>query len=763
MEQRKRKGWLLLGAVNLLLILIGAVMIWRSHQESIYAVYDGVETDGNESLSLLFSTPAELKKGIYEVTVEYQSGGGYEASCFSNLGSYQEDLLYMDEQQLPAGEREISFRLWVTSDVKKLYIRFRADQPAPEIDVKSIFLKRRFRWTFPYLMLRLLAGMLVLDVVGIVLWQRNRVIPWIREHIYVILGMLAVFGINSLILMMNQILQGHDIAFHLARIAGLAEGMSTGEFPVRIQPEWCNGYGYPVSVFYGDLLLYFPAFLYFLGVPIVHAYKAYLLLIQVGTMGVAYYCYKRLSGDRYIGLFCMILSCLSISRILNEYTRAAVGEYSAFMFVPFVILGMKEILCPDENVQTGKNKSWLFLGIGMAGILYTHTISFEMTCIFLGITVLLQIKKILLPEKLWSLSKAALLAMGLSAGFLIPFLDYAGQGLKVFKQKTRYIQKYGLSLYELFSFPTEGTGVAKVLDGELQGRFPISLGIGVTLVILLEMIALARLTWEKKERRRLLFVSGLASLCVWMTTIYFPWDKLTEIPGLKSVVTSIQFPWRFFSLGIPLLTYMAGLLLTKLKACISAEWMKCILLCLCLVTALQGMYVVDLVMRSDSQNLFFLCDGSQILRSDISLSGGEYLLNDVDILKTRTDQEITGSHVSITDIKKKGNRIWVTVTASSNAYLDFPLFAYDHYRCMDVETGRELSIVEAGEENNFKIRVELPADYQGTLCVFFKEPWYWRGAEVLSLCTFTALIGYSYCICRKIRRRQKLTKSVETH
>ena len=67
---------------------------------------------------------------------------------------------------------------------------------------------------------------------------------------------LVILLIASIPLLNNYLIRGHDIYFHLMRIEGLAQGMKTGDFPVRIQPAWYGGYGYAVSVFYSDLFLY---------------------------------------------------------------------------------------------------------------------------------------------------------------------------------------------------------------------------------------------------------------------------------------------------------------------------------------------------------------------------------------------------------------------------------------------------------------------------------------------------------------------------
>lgn len=668
-------------------------------------------------------------------------GGQYVLSCdtLDVANGRRYPVFYVDKHEMQAGRHDLSFRLWINSDIDYLLIRFTADQPAPELDVESIMIKRRFRETFTYRMLQIFAVLFVIDGVLLVFWNRERLGSLLKKNIYIVMGLLAIFGISALPALMNCMVNGHDIEFHLSRIVGLAEGLETGQIPVRIQPGWCNDYGYAVSVFYGDILLYLPAMLYLLGVPLLYTYHIYLILIHLGTVGIAYYSYCRLCDDKYIGLFCTALTCLSVNRILNVYTRAAVGEYSAYMFFPLVIVGMKEILSEEgrPSQKTGGWNAWMLLGIGMTAILQTHILSFEMVCMILGIAVLFQIKRILHPENLWKMARAIALAIGMSAGFIVPFLDYAGQELNIFLEKWVFIQEFGLHIYELFSLTTKASGGAVSAEEGLRGRYPVSLGIVVMLLILLGVAAFVKLEWEEAERKRLLFVSGLAGVCIWLSTIYFPWNRCGKIPGVRDIAYSIQFPWRFLSLAIPLLAYAALLVLIKIKACVPWSRTKYLLLFLCGITALQGMYVTDLAVRSDSREIY---DGSEMLRED-HLMGAEYLFVDTDRKQMQEDAEIFGENIEIVNQTRSGNAFRITCRAEADAYLELPLVSYRYYRCVDTQDNTEFMITQ-GANNN--IRVELPEHYRGTLNVFFEEPWHWRAAECISLLT-VLLMGIYWC------------------
>ena len=91
-------------------------------------------------------------------------------------------------------------------------------------------------------------------------------------------------------------LQGADWSFHLSRIEGIAQGLREGQFPVRVYSIAKDGYGYAPSLFYGELLLYFPAVLRLLGMSVQGAYHTYLLALQLLTAGIAFFSLRQISG-----------------------------------------------------------------------------------------------------------------------------------------------------------------------------------------------------------------------------------------------------------------------------------------------------------------------------------------------------------------------------------------------------------------------------------------------------------------------------------
>lgn len=773
MNDKKKKWLIIIIIINIVLLFGGGVLSLLGRQNNI-TLYDfplysssGKYGDGGENF---FSTEYPVSRywflgrtgpmtsGVYTVTVYYNAHGDhYNISCDTGgIDGKAYPAVYAETYTLSGLYYSFDYRIWVNSAIDNLDIRidcgeeeeteefFESDS---SLYIDKIEIVRDYRETVFYRFIRFALLLFLIDAVIAVFWNLRR----IKDNIYVVLGLACIFMVSSLSVMANFSAEGHDSGFHYARIVGLSGALLSGNLPVRIQPDWLHGYGYATSVCYGDVLLYIPAILYALGAPLPYVYKLYVLIINAGTLFISYFCFRKISGSKYIGIACSALYCLSITRLLNMYLRFAVGEYSAFMFLPLVLLGMKEIY--GDRGDEHKNYGWLYLCLGMTGIIQTHVLSVEMVSIFIAITVLILIGK--MSKKVFlSLLKSVIATLFLNLGFLVPFLDYATDSLKVFADKSVYgIQHLGLSLYELLSFGTTATGKAiDALNGPAE-RIPESLGMGVLVVILLTMIVLAKCRdWKPDEKGQLLLTASLGCLAAWMSTYYFPWNRLAALPVLKNIVASIQFPWRFLSIAVPLLTYMACLTLVKFGETFGKEKLSYLLISICMICAFQGLFCQDLMNRN-AQGYEIAYDNRSNLNVSRIVSSGEYLLENTNVNLTWTDLDVTGENVIISDTKRNGTRMDVTCQAGEHAWIEFPMFAYKYYRCRDVSTGETYPVTRG---TNNKIHVDLPDNYQGTLKVYFAEPWYWRVSEIISLITLVWLLRLAACSPAALRFRNRL-------
>ena len=425
------------GIIIMEILLTGALFFLHSQKEPIelnFTQDDLFYNSGENGFYLDFSnndkfimTPEfVLPAGLYTIEIEYARSNDLTASV---------ELLYSDRYE-PSASGRISL-----SDTERTSCDFRVNGSE-----SSIYLKGRLTgdaWENDYLLIRnikiipspydmknflfrVIAVFLLVDVL-LLLWNvRNRFLisHEVIQHFKILL-LLAIF--SSIPLMVNYLLPGHDLPFHLTRIEGLKAGLESGMFPVRIQPNWLNGHGYAVSVFYGDLLLYLPAILRIFSISLQTAYHFYVLLVNIMTVFLAYYCFSNMSS-RKTGLICTAIYSLNIYRLVCLYTRAAIGEYTAMIFIPLVIYGMWKIYTlPEDSKEHAR--SWGTLSLGCCGIFLSHIITTEMTAFFILLTCLILWKKTLHKKVFLVLVKAAAATICVSLWFLVPFLDFMFCGL----------------------------------------------------------------------------------------------------------------------------------------------------------------------------------------------------------------------------------------------------------------------------------------------------------------------------------------------
>lgn len=431
-----RKAWLFIIIVEIL--LTGVFGFLRSRKEPVelnFTQEELIYDTGESGYYLDFSSDSEyiktpefvLSPGLYTIELDYIRSSNSAASC---------EIYYEDERHDSAvsggislsGETHTSCDFRVKYNERPMHLLGRLTGDAWEEDyllmdhiriVSSPYDMKNF-------LFQIAAVFLLIDVLLLFRNAKSRffIDDEAIQHFKLLL-LLTAF--SSIPLMVNYLLAGDDLPFHLTRIEGLKAGLESGMFPVRIQPNWLGGHGYAVSVFYCDLFLYPSAILRMFGVSLQAAYQFYILLTNTATVFIAYYCFTRMSSKK-IGLICTAVYSLNIYRLVCIYNRSAVGEYTAMIFLPLVIYGMWKIYTLPEDSQEHA-KSWPALALGCSGIFLSHMITTEMTALFILLTCIILWRKTLHKKVFLVLVKAAAATVCLSLWFLVPFLDYMAGGL----------------------------------------------------------------------------------------------------------------------------------------------------------------------------------------------------------------------------------------------------------------------------------------------------------------------------------------------
>lgn len=563
----------------------------------------------------------------------------------------------------------------------------------------------------------------------------------------------------SLPLLSHHVFLGHDIMFHTARIEGIAESLAGGQFPVRLQGFQLAGYGYPAGYFYPDLLLYPAALLRLAGLPLGLAYNLTCLLVNLLTACLSALAFTRLTGSRRSGCIAAAVYTLTLYRLIDLYSRAALGEATALAFLPLALISLHLLL--HQPQETRRHAAGLILGA--TGVLSSHIIS---TVMLAGTALLLllyaipslcqrphQEKKNILK----GLSRATLLTLLLNLWFYAPFYSMYHRIPFTIKDVTSSVSAtYHLSIS---AFRPQALCTMQGLLG-----WPV-------LVLLIAAMALALSAWLRHKpsllpgcsHRQEFLIILLPILTLFMISTLFPWDFIQSLP-LLGHLSVLQFPFRLLSLGIvPLALILSALILHVAQ--ISRTPCVLLVLGLLLLTANDGVLLSEMKVKSANQifselTLYFDCykdhlqdtSGRGIITGedwhyldyaypDITYEKliGNSLRSSEDLETSRTilstDIETDTSAAKKTIVKKRGTTLIFTSESAAPYTATLPLFTYPNYRITD-ETGTPLP---HGEGSLRRLTVQIPAGSHTITCRY-EEPAPYRHAGLISLITLALLL-----------------------
>ena len=360
-----------------------------------------------------------------------------------------------------------------------------------------------------------------------------------------LLGALILLGFLPL-LVFPGLPHGHDSVYHIARLVTLREGFRAGELLPLINFDAIGGYGYGPGLFYSDLYFYPFGLLAAAGVPVVIAYKLFLATWGLLTAFSMYWVAKRISGDEFTGFAAGLLYCWSSYYACDVIIRAAVGEIMAFLFVPWCIYGLWNVLYDEAE-----KRSCLPLALGYAGLFYAHNITFVLMSIIGGMVIAFNAPVLLRDlRRVGMLAAAGVLAAALAAFGWAPLLEQIA-GLKFNLTKATM---HSPVADRMVPFPRLFLELPYM---KMEWWHPPGIGI-IFVIVFLQRFRLKSERTPAERFRDLCMIVGFVSLI--SASEFLPWQ------GMMSVLAAIQFPWRFYLPATAFAALGGGLLLGALLA-----------------------------------------------------------------------------------------------------------------------------------------------------------------------------------------------------
>lgn len=703
--------------------------------------YGGVYVDeysGAEGAAVDFADIA-LPKGTYRIQLHYVTDTDFQQSCEVTNDAVGRKNLLTNGCSLFSGLDRTDFEMWLLRDSSQNVVHVNYGGEGFLV-VRGLTVRQTNAMNRVILFL-LVCGITLINLIYLyVQYDRAFMISVESKTVAFLLGLTIVLA--ALPLSVDYMIGGGDLGYHLMRVEGIADGIRGGQFPVRISPEWQQGYGYASPIFYGETFLYPAGLLRLLGFTMTSSYRIFHFGVVVATVLIAYYCFRKIFQNVYVGVFCSMLYSLSVYRIYKTYYTASWGETLGIMLLPLILYGFWRVF--TQNVEERSYKySWLPLTLGFSGLVQSHLLTGELVG---GFTILLCIilwKKVFQRQTFLALAKTVIYSILLSAWFLVPFADYMITGDFVIHHVSgRTIQERGLyPAHLLFTFFENGDNVFFSYFGMYHTQ---AMGIGVALLLSLAIFGWLffgrKLTEVRRQEKVLAVIAGaFGVLAMVMSLQVFPWDRIQALNGISAaLVSSIQFPNRFLTIANVCLTAVAGFVGKYMLEHKDKRTAGVFFVGTAFLITISSLYLTNRIL--DNSTAVWGYNREAVGTGYIS--GAEYLPYGADASRFVWHDPVCSGELTFSDYEKRslGAAVRLDNPGEDAETAAFSLLYYKGYHAYAPESGEEFPCY-AGE--NFEVTVDIPAGFNGRVNVEFESPWYWRMGEVVTLATALAMLFFT--------------------
>ena len=520
---------------------------------------------------------------------------------------------------------------------------------------------------------------------------------------------------------------GHiiDLIYSLERIEGLKDAISHGDLFASVYPRFYGGYGYGTPMFYSDVFFLPAALLRIVGFSATQSFKLFVALIVAAHFFTSYISYKKMSGDRFIGLTGAVITVTSVYFIWEIVYRAGISSYIASMFFPVLSYALWDFFFGGKEEKCG-TKTYLFT-IAFLGMALSHVMSAATALVFTVLTVLISLLFKRTRKIVFSLTSIkrivsyAVLTLGLSAFYIVPMIEQMMSGRFYYEKPLVNIGDYVVSFSSLF-------GVRAYTDG-----YDSFIGLGAALLVGILTVAILSVKNKKFGAAAVITLLGVL-LSVTITDI-FPWHIFNNTP-----VNGLQFSFRLFPVAICLI--VTGFVLTLCK---EAGRTKIALLTVVSLLSLVFAVVENKDVKASELSLSF---GDEFLDTEGTYyvgMGTEWLPLEADISSFNVTDVVSDGE-SFSFARDGYNRYsFEDINGGHDAYT-CPLIFYKGYKAsITTEDGtvKDLSVVRG---NTGLVKIENPGKIAGIVTVSYKK----TAMKVVSIAvSFVFLAAFMICILKK--------------
>lgn len=515
----------------------------------------------------------------------------------------------------------------------------------------------------------------------------------------------------------GNLIKTHDGNYHLYRFATSISAFDDGQKFLQLDTDQLQGFGQAPNLFYGPMLSWLVLVVFKITSNLQISLMFLMLVATIATTFGAYYASKKIFKSEKAGFFTALFFTLEPFHVGELLTRGSFSEYLAFVFIPFIILAIYQIIFESKT----DFKRIFMLAFSAFGIIMNHNLTAVLIAAMAALFVVFNIRKVFSkPKILFSLILAGILAVGFSAIFILPFLEVREVGIyNIFNpdfQKWFYVNGSQVTPADAW-LPTN-------MFRPPAGHASVVFGLSPVLLVLTIGFLVFRKDIKNENYRRF----SMMSIIISAIFVLFSTRIFAFIPAVQNFHSILQFSQRMLIIQSVLLPFVAGYFIgEKLKN-------KREIMITAAIASISYIHITTSAIEPGKVSLpmnvgvdYNLVDGISIAMGeyqpifpkvenvkDISATAAGYVKKTISE-KGRKADVISGS-AKISGFEKKGSRMRLVVSENKNgAEIELPMFYYPGFKA--VLNGK---LVKTSYSNkNRMVSVKLNPGQNGALEVYY--------------------------------------------